>query len=484
MKYGKNLYIIIYCKLLWRSSWLLIFYPYTLFMNWNIVLVWAGWTGMSAVAGILYELWYWNNLICLDWYQGELTDRLQKKWIKVLIWSNKYKVWLFDHVIYSEACVNSPEVQMAKSYERTPKQGRFIWNYFQFLWEISKYFTTIWIAGTNWKSSTTSMLIYVAKKHLEDLWLGVVWALVPDLDWNNYYLNQKKKEEIKNIFDHIFSWRWLDYDLIKKNYFIIESCEYKRHFLMLDTDFWAITNIELDHTDYYKDIGDYTSAFQEWAGKIKHIVFSTEKLDVPWIEQIMTTHFNFKKIFWEHNDKNWSIVFEMIKKLDPNVDEKELKESIENFGWLWRRMELLRKNENWAMIFSDYGHMASSIKLCYDALKQHFPDKKLTAIFQPHQINRVLREWHEFSEILKQFDNAYIYNIYAARENLDEQLENFKHLKIKNADSIDELWNIFAKNCNWQYLTQIEQVKNIINDAKNNEIVAVFSAWDLDYQIR
>ena len=453
-------------------------------MNWNIVLVWAGWSGMSAVAGILFELWYEKELICLDWNQSELTDKLEKKWINVLIWENKYKVWLFDHVIYSEACVNSPEVKAAKAYERTPKQSRFIWNYFQFLWEISKYFTTIGIAGTNGKSSTTSMLIDTARTHLENLWLWIVWALVPDLDGNNYYLNKNKKDEIKNIFDHIFTWKWLDYNLVKKNYFIIESCEYKRHFLMLDTDYWAITNIELDHTDYYKDLADYSSAFAEWTNKIKNTVISTENLGISWVQQIKTTHFNFKKIFWEHNDKNGSLVFEMIKNLNPNIDEKELKESIENFGWLWRRMEYLRTTEKWAMLFSDYGHMSTSIKLCHQALKQHFPDKKLTAIFQPHQINRVLREWNEFWEVLKEFDNVYIFNIYAARENLNEQLENFKHLNIQNANSVTELWNIFAKNCNWKYLTEISDVQEIIDNAWKNDIITIFTAWDLDYQIR
>ena len=91
------------------------------------------------------------------------------------------------------------------------------------------------------------------------------------------------------------------------------------------------------------------------------------------------------------------------------------------------------------MIFSDYGHMSSSIELCHEALRQHFPGKKLTAIFQPHQINRVLRERNNFAEVLRKFDNTYIFNIYAARENLSEQLENFKHLNIENANSVDEL---------------------------------------------
>jgi UDP-N-acetylmuramate-alanine ligase len=33
--------------------------------------------------------------------------------------------------------------------------------------------------------------------------------------------------------------------------------------------------------------------------------------------------------------------------------------------------------------------MASSIKIGFEALKNKFPDKKITAIFQPHQINRI-----------------------------------------------------------------------------------------------
>lgn len=453
-------------------------------MNWNIVLIWAGWTWMSAIAWILYELGFWDNLICIDWYQSELTDKLEKKWLNVIIWQNKYTPKITDHIIYSEACANSNEVTIAKWYKKDPKQMRFIWNYFQFIWEICKYFYTIWIAWTNGKSSTTSMLIDTAKAHLDNLWLWIVWALVPSLDWNNYFINQNKKDEIKNIFDYIFTGKWLNYNFIKKNYFIIESCEYKRHFLMLDTDLWAITNIELDHTDYYKDIQDYRSAFIEWSSKVKQWVITTEGIWINNIEQVNIKKFNFKKIFWEHNNKNWTLVFELIKRLKPSINIEQLIQTIENFWWLRRRMEYLKTTDNWAIIFSDYGHMASSISLCYDALRQHFPDKKLTAIFQPHQINRVLRERKEFWETLNKFDHTYIYNIYAARENLEEQLTNFKNLNIKNINSIEELWNIFAQNCNWTYITNIDQIKKIIENSNDNEIITIFSAWDIDYKIR
>ena len=60
--------------------------------------------------------------------------------------------------------------------------------------------------------------------------------------------------------------------------------------------------------------------------------------------------------------------------------------------------------------------MASSIKLCHQALKSKYPDKKLIAIFQPHQINRILREREQFQESLKLFDKVIIYNIYSLKK--------------------------------------------------------------------
>ena len=169
-----------------------------------------------------------------------------------LFWSNGYSV----------------EVLEAKKSQKQI-ENMIILNYFDFLWEISKYFTTIGITGTNGKSSTTALLLSTAKKHLDNLWLGILWALVPKLNNDNYHINPDKIAEIKNIFDYIFTWKWLDYSLIKKNIFILEACEYKRHFLKIDLERWAITNIELDHTDYYKDLADYNSAFQSFANKQK-----------------------------------------------------------------------------------------------------------------------------------------------------------------------------------------------------------------------
>ncbi len=47
--------------------------------------------------------------------------------------------------------------------------------------------------------------------------------------------------------------------------FAFEACEYKRSFLAYSPDITVITNIDLDHLDYYRDLDDYVSAFSELA---------------------------------------------------------------------------------------------------------------------------------------------------------------------------------------------------------------------------
>ena len=114
---------------------------------------------MSGVAGILHELGF-KNIICIDNTQSQLTDKLAAKGLKVIIGHGIYEPKIDDVIIYSEAVVNSPEVIKARNLITEHKKMILIMNYFQFLGEISKYFTTIGITGTNGKSSTTALSIY------------------------------------------------------------------------------------------------------------------------------------------------------------------------------------------------------------------------------------------------------------------------------------------------------------------------------------
>lgn len=450
---------------------------------WNIILVWAGGTGMSGIAGILQELWF-TNIICIDSVQSQLTDNLKKKWLEVIIGHGKYQPTVVDSIIYSEAAVNSPEVTWAKSLNNNLIKKMLIMNYFQFLGEISKYFTTLGITGTNGKSSTTALTLYGAKD-IDSFWLGILWALVPDFNNQSYLINSKHQQEIKNIFTKIFTGNSTSPIDHKKLFFIVEACEYKRHFLYLDLDYAAITNIEYDHADYYKTFDDYKNAYKEILTKLKQKCFvikwflekNPEFKIFENIQEKEEIEYNFDYIFWPHTNKNATLTLALLKNITNNNEAINLTW----FKWLRRRLEYLGTTENWAKLFSDYGHMASSIFLGYQALQKKFPNKKIIAIFQPHQITRIFTGREDFVKSFKWYDEIIIYDIYAARENINQFDFSKRGNNIKN---IEDLWNIFAQACWWSYIKNWNNMKDYINKIDKESVICIFSAWDIDYEVR
>ncbi|MCX6825306.1 MAG: Mur ligase domain-containing protein [candidate division SR1 bacterium] len=464
----------------------------------NIVLVGAGGTGMSGIAGILNDLGY-TNLVCIDGTQSELTDKLKAKGLKVIIGHGKYKVQLGDAVIYSEAVAECEEVREARKIMKANQKVMVILNYFQFLGEVSKYFISIGFAGTNGKSSSTALAIHTGKKLLPNFGLGILGALVPGFETQSYVINKKAKNDIKTIFDYIFTGKnpaslgTNSSSLIKKRSFFVESCEYKRHFLYLDLNYTIITSLELDHTDYYKDMKDYVSAYETFISRIKTKVLVPKgmKTKVTSFDKLLTSSkmikevpikpIPFTHIRGKHNDVNGALTLELMTRLCKEPKTKILS-TMKTFGGLRRRMEYLTTNENGAKIFTDYGHMASSIEFGYMALKHKFPGKKLSVIFQPHQINRIVTGRKDFVKTLNKYDTTIIYDIYAARENLQELIKKIPTRKgIKN---IQQLGASFAEACGGKYIDTFESISKIIQQAEKNSIVVIYSAGDIDYKLR
>jgi len=462
-------------------------------MQWNIVFVWAGGSWLSNLVWILWDLWF-KNLIWIDEQESQITKQLSDKWIQIFKhW--KYQLKPDDVVIYSAATKWSPEVLKAFELKKSEHKSFLIWDYFQFLWEMTKYFKSIWFTGTNWKSSSSAMWIYIASHCLPNFAIGIVWALVPDFWGKSYMLKLEHKDELKNIFDYIFTWKKLDYSLVKKYYFLLESCEYQRHFLNLNLDEAIITSLELEHTDYFKDWNDYQSAFLEIIKKTKDYIYCLENLNSEKIlksKKIITVkkqHFDMDFVWWEHQQSNASLVCELLKWLMKNewieelTSEDKIRKYLKWFKWIWRRMEFLKKCDNWVQIFSDYGHVASSIELWYKALKEKYPNKKLICIFQPHQIHRILVWWNSFPDAIKLYDESYIYDIYAARENIKDfsNEEIFRDLDLK---SIEDLWNAFSQHCWNTYLKDFSEVENVIENSDWNSIIVVYSAGNIDFKLR
>ena len=58
------------------------------------------------------------------------------------------------------------------------------------------------------------------------------------------------------------------------SYFVMEACEYRRHFLSYHPDYAVMTNIDFDHPDYFKNLEDVYSAFQELALQVKKAIIA------------------------------------------------------------------------------------------------------------------------------------------------------------------------------------------------------------------
>jgi UDP-N-acetylmuramate--alanine ligase len=170
--------------------------------------------------------------------------------------------------------------------------------------------------------------------------------------------------------------------------------------------------------------------------------------------------------------------------LDSSLILEEIEKTFKPFRWVWRRLEYLSTLENWAKVFTDYGHIASSLEIWLKTLKERFTEKKILCVFQPHQMRRVLAWWDEFQKVIPQFDKAIIYSIYAAREPLELFKEEPLFVEHKFG-SVREVWEFFAKWVGAEYYENFDELsKRVLELSDKDTIIAVFTAGDLDYHIR
>ena len=145
-------------------------------------------------------------------------------------------------------------------------------------------------------------------------------------------------------------------------------------------------------------------------------------------------------------------------------------------------MEPIGNNRNGAHIYSDYGHVASSIKLGLEGLRQHFPGKKFHLVFQPHQINRIVTGRDDFKESMQGYESITIYDIYAAREHLEDLVQKIPMLH--GVQSIHELGERFATFCGGTYIDTEADIIDMIEKVPGDEYIIIYSAGDIDFKVR
>ncbi|HEY0948491.1 MAG TPA: Mur ligase domain-containing protein [Candidatus Paceibacterota bacterium] len=356
-------------------------------------MVGIGGIGMSALAQLLVDQGV--AVTGSDRDSSPVTELLGAKGIMVAMPQHAANVPEdADVLVYSEAVAeDNPERVRARELG-IPERS-----YFDMLGVVSEGKRTVAVAGTHGKTTTVGMLARV----LKDAGVSptaIVGSLVRDFGSN--YLPGTS------------------------DWFVVEACEYKRDFLTLSPEVLVITNLELDHTDYYKNLEDVQAAFRELAEKVPatgYVITDPAHSNIaPVLEGLSATVIDYTKepVFesrfpGEHNKMNARAAAAAARVVVPGIAEGTLAESLKSFEGTWRRFEYRGKTKQGADVYDDYAHHPTAVRKTVAELKARTSGKVYVA-FHPHLFSRTRDLLDDFATAFKGADKAYIAPIYAARE--------------------------------------------------------------------
>lgn len=400
--------------------------------------------GLSALALILNDLGYE-----VVGYDDELShqfteDKLIERGIKIYTEANENLDK--ECIVVRSSAIKEEHPEIVKANEL----GLKIYEYHEMLGKLANIFELITVAGCHGKTTTSCMMAHV----LNDI-IGCNY-LIGDGDGKASRDNKK---------------------------FVIEACEYRRNFLVYEPDYAIITNIDLDHVDYFNDISDVIDAYQEYANNAEKMVIAcgddpyTHSLEVNkpifyygleddndiiakdveyhtdgisfdvLVEENYYGHFDLP-IYGKHMLLDALAVIAVC--YYERLDAKEVAKSLKTFEGAKRRFTETSIGD--IVIIDDYAHHPSEVRATIKSAKQKYPDKKIVAVFEPHTYSRTKEFADELAKVLNTVDKSYIMDVFPAREK-EEDYPNI------NANSIINLLD------NGEYIdsNMVDKLKDLDN---------------------
>ena len=368
-------------------------------------------SGMSALAQIMKNLGY--DVQGSDVETHFFTEEgLVKDGIKILPFDENNIHENMKIVRGATFTDDHPEVKRAKEL------GLNIYSYADMVGSLTRKFKTICIAGCHGKTTTTSMLAHVLNQ----------------IKGANYLIGDGT-----------------GYSNKENEFFILESCEYRRHFLAYTPYYAIITNIDLDHVDYFKDINDVVDAYNEFANKAEKMVIAcgddpyTHYLDINkpifyyGIDEdndIIAKNIEYKKdgtsfeVFVEDNYYGFfdlpiygkHMLLDALAVISvcyyERLDVKEVSKLLKTFHGAKRRFTETVVDDT--IIIDDYAHHPNEVKATIKSIRQKYPDKKLVTVFQPHTFSRTKEFANALASAMNLADYSYVLEIHPAREKQED----------------------------------------------------------------
>lgn len=368
----------------------------------NIYMVGIGGIGMSALAQYLAHTGH--TVTGSDREESPTVALLLEKGISVTVGHDQCTIPAGTGLlIYSDA-VPSSNVERVRAKEiGIPEMS-----YFQALGDISKTMRTIAVAGTHGKTTTTGMLAKILEAADKEP-TAIVGSIVRDFG-SNFLAGRS--------------------DIL-----VVEACEYRDHLLQLSPEILVITNIELDHTDYFPNIEALQETFKKAAQSVPPngcivtnpydpvIAAVVGEASAPIIDYTTQTVPELQQI-GEFNRENARAAKAAARAAFPHLQEEFIDRALLDFKGSWRRFEYKGETPSGALVYDDYAHHPTSVRKTIEAARERFPDKRIVVAFHPHLYSRTKSLLNEFAEALATADCAIVAPIYAAREAEDPDVSN------------------------------------------------------------
>lgn len=273
---------------------------------------------------------------------------------------------------------------------------------------------------------------------------------------------------------------------------VVEADEYDRSFLTLHPDLAVITSMDADHLDIYGDSSHLQESFHLFAGQLKPggtlfvksglpitegITYSLDKYaDVSGLNiRVEQAHFVFDYHSAEQNIDNLKLmlpgrhnvenaVAAISVALKLGIPAEKIEKAIAAFKGVRRRFEYIVNTPDHIYI-DDYAHHPEELRACFDAVRQLYPDKKMTVVFQPHLFSRTRDFADDFAQVLSTVDDLLLLDIYPARE-----------LPLEGVDSQMLLDKISLES---KALYTKKEVPDVIK-SKQPELLVTVGAGDID----
>ena len=282
--------------------------------------------------------------------------------------------------------------------------------------------TTLAVAGTHGKTTTSSILAHILKATGANVtaFLGGI-----AVNYNSNYIAGNPAAQGHMI--------------------VVEADEFDRSFLTLFPEMAVITSMDPDHLDIYGDEHEMRNTYHSFAAQVKKLLVLNQQLEIPLSNARVlpygidgkspyrATHIHVEEgkyrfdlvtpgyilkglrlgLPGRHNIEN-AVAASAIA-LESGIDPAGLSEALASYRGVHRRFEVC-VNTPEVVYIDDYAHHPAELKAAILSTRELFPGKKITGVFQPHLFTRTRDFADGFAESLDLLDEAFLLEIYPARE--------------------------------------------------------------------